>query len=184
MKIKSPQQRVKSVLLYAVVALSFGLAALMGIAVIPGLFGYTPLVVASGSMEPTLHTGDVVVVHKVAPASLALGDVVTFRTQAGLITHRIVRIDLTPQGPMFQTKGDANLKADAQPISGDKIVAKVIYRVPRMGFVVAFANSPLGRGLLIVAPLVGLAFIGLRERLQSRQRALDASAAQGQDKTE
>ena len=75
-----------------------GLALLTAGALLPRAFGYTPLVVVSGSMEPTLHAGDVAITKKVTADEVSLGDVVTYRSDPGLITHRIVGLDLTPQG--------------------------------------------------------------------------------------
>ena len=144
--------------------LVIGLAFLMAAALLPGAFGYTPLVVVSGSMEPTLRAGDIAVTREVEPYSLQLGDVVTYNTISGFITHRIVGIDMSPRGPFFLMKGDANLSADPRAIPSDRIVAKVVYRIPKLGFLVSFTDSMLGRLFLIAAPLLGLGLMAMRRR--------------------
>ena len=133
-----------------------GLALLTAGALLPKAFGYTPLVVVSGSMEPTLHAGDIAVTKKVTPDQVWLGDVVTYRSDPGLVTHRIVGLDVTPQVAFYQMKGDANASRDPQPVSIDQIETRVLYRIPRVGFLVTLVDSPTGVLLLIVAPLTML----------------------------
>jgi signal peptidase len=141
-----------------------GLALLTASALLPKAFGYMPLVVVSGSMEPTLHTGDVAVTRKIAPEDVRLGDVITYRGEPGLVTHRIVGMDITPQGMFYQTKGDANLSEDARPVPVDQIESRVVYRIPRVGFLVSFVGSPAGMLLLFVAPLALLIAMWGRSR--------------------
>ena len=156
-----------------------GLALLVAASLLPRTFGYTPLVVLSGSMEPTLQVGDVAVTREIEPYALQVGDVVTYESISGYITHRIVGLDMTPQGPFFHMKGDANLGADPQPIPADRIVAKVVYRVPRVGFIVAFTDSAAGKFLLIVVPLVLLMLMWTRGRLARPAPPPDLQAAVG-----
>lgn len=139
-----------------------GLAILVAMTLLPAVFGLYPLVVVSGSMEPTIHVGDIAVVRKQDPFAFQIGDVVTYSTAGGNVTYRIVGLDVTPQGPFFLLRGDANLTADPRAIPAQAIVGKVVYRVPRLGFLVSFANSTVGRILFIAAPLVVLAFVLLR----------------------
>ena len=64
---------------------------------VPYLFGERSLTVLSGSMEPQLHVGDVVVVDQVPPLEVRVGDIVTFRDPedaSRLITHRVREIDV------------------------------------------------------------------------------------------
>ena len=147
-----------------------GLALLTAGALLPKAFGYTPLVVVSGSMEPTLHAGDIAVTKKVTPDEVALGDVVTYRADPGPITHRIVGLDLTPQGAFYQMKGDANVSQDPRPVSIDQIETRVLYRIPRVGYLVSFIDSPVGVLLLIVAPVTILATWWSRSKAASSDR--------------
>jgi signal peptidase len=155
-----------------------GLALLTASALLPKAFGYMPLVVVSGSMEPTLHTGDVAVTKKIAPEDVRLGDVMTYRGEPGLVTHRIVGVDITPQGMFYQTKGDANLSEDSRPVPVDQIESRVVYRIPRVGFLVSFVGSPAGMLLLFVAPLALLiAMWGKSRPFGSRLRSRSLSPA-------
>jgi len=173
-----PVRKVLRFLTGLLLGLISGLALLTAAALLPRAFGYTPLVVVSGSMEPTLHTGDVAVTRPVMPYDLQIGDVATYRSELGLITHRIVGLDITPQGHFFQMKGDANLTADPWVIPTERMVSKVVYRIPRVGFLVTAAASPVGTLFLIVAPLLFLAWMLVKGRLTvpTAQPALSAYA--------
>lgn len=146
-----------------------GLTLLMGVALLPGLFGFYPLVVLSGSMEPTLNTGDLAVIHRVESHQLQLGDVVSYATPSGSITHRIIGMDITPQGYFFLMRGDANLTTDPRAIPADRVVGKVLYRIPRMGYLVSFVDSGAGRVLFIGLPLVAMVAIWLGGRFKARR---------------
>ena len=147
------------------------LALLVAVVVLPGLAGLTPLIVVSGSMEPALHVGDIAVTRRVSPASLKLDDVVTYRLGSSFNTHRIIRVEETPQGRRFEVKGDANATPDGELVAPERVVARVVYSIPRMGFVVAFANSPAGLTLLIVGPAFVLALMWYREREMKKARS-------------
>ena len=95
------------------------------------------LEVVSGSMEPALKIGDLIVI-KTNDYNYKPGDIVTFRDDNGsFITHRIVTIN----GNEAITKGDANNTVD-KPILLDKIVGKYRYRIAYLGNVLrAFKNT-------------------------------------------
>ena len=147
-----------------------GLGLLTGAAIMPAAFGHTPLVVVSGSMEPTLHAGDIAVTRSIETHELRVGDVVTYRSKPGLITHRIVGLEVTSRGLLFQMKGDANLTADPRPIPAERIAGKVMYRVPRVGFLVSSTDSAAGLFLLIVAPVLLLALMWIADRRSGANR--------------
>ena len=167
--ISSKARRFLSGLLLGLVG---GLALLTASALLPKAFGYAPLVVVSGSMEPTLHAGDIAVTKKIAPQDVRLGDVITYRGELGLVTHRIVGLDITPQGMFYQTKGDANSTEDSRPVPVDQIESRVVYRIPRVGFLISFVGSPIGMLVLLVAPLVLLVTMwGKNRHAGSRPRS-------------
>ncbi len=116
-------------------------------------------VVQSGSMEPAIPTGSVILVG-VAP-SYGMGDIVTWQPARGgtPITHRIVRI--LPEeggvGARYQTKGDAN-QADDEVIVESQILGSVKFSLPYLGYPVSFAKQPLGFVLLILIPSLLIIF--------------------------
>lgn len=110
-------------------------------------------IVQSGSMEPTIKTGSIVIIR---PASAyKAGDIVTFGkdTKAEVpTTHRIVA-DRVENGVLYYTtKGDANEDNDTKEIKKEEIVGKVIFSVPFMGYVIDFAKRPAGFAIIIGLP--------------------------------
>jgi signal peptidase len=134
-----------AVLAAAVVALA--LAAV----VVPRLLGAVPLAVLTGSMEPAISPGDLVVSRPVDAADLTIGDVVTFQPVSDdpmLITHRVVGIQLGGDGvATITTQGDANGGVD-DPIEPEQVMGRVIYTLPYLGHVTQ-AVPPGARGVLV-----------------------------------
>ena len=113
---------------------------------LPMPFGYGASVVLSGSMEPTLSTGDLSVVGEAE--GYEEGDVVVFQEGRMLVVHRIVALD----GDTVTTQGDANNVADA-PISLAAVKGRVLFHIPAVGHVVNFLKSPVGIICTIAAAL-------------------------------
>jgi len=93
----------------------------------PNYFGYTFFEVASGSMEPALHIDDVVLV-KITQENLKQSDIIAFKSEKAVITHRILFID----GEIITVKGDHNNVVD-KPITRSQVIGKVVKVFPEMG---------------------------------------------------
>lgn len=112
----------------------------------PEVFGYSQYIVTSGSMEPEMAVGDLVLVK--SESEYKAGDVVTFIESSGaVVTHRIIGT----VEDMFITKGDANNTEDGELLLPENIVGKVQLVLPGAGNAVAFLRSPLGLLIIIVA---------------------------------
>jgi len=114
-------------------------------------FGYYPVASHGNSMEPALRDGDAMWVSQLDIAKVNVGDIVTLHYPSeGLITHRVVGVELLPQGSyLVVTKGDANRFAEAWEISASGTVAVSFARVRFAGYVLEFLGSIFGRALLI-----------------------------------
>lgn len=126
------------------------------------VFGRSLLTVVTGSMEPSLHTGDYIYVKKVPADELEVGDVITFRSEEGdvsgkLVTHRI--IEITPEGD-FVTKGDANTIADSKRIRQDQIIGKYTGKAKFFKWINSFADR---RKLLLILVIIPMTLIALYE---------------------
>lgn len=129
----------------------------------PSVLGTTPLVVLSGSMSGDapdhIEVGDLIFVGKAVPSELEVGDVITFMQGSTVVTHRIIEISTDDSGKLqFLTKGDANNAADTKPVSEDDLVGIYKGRIPKVGDLAIFMQTPLGMILFIGVPL--LAFLG------------------------
>ena len=147
--------------LFALGAVVIG-GGILALTVLPPVLRYQTYVVLSGSMEPTIHTGSVVVASAVDPSALQVGDIITFLSpsQQENITHRIVAIHAgaNGQGPSFITKGDANGVNDQQEIRYDHLAGKVTLTIPYVGYGFKFLGSSDMRFLMIVVP--GILLLG------------------------
>lgn len=119
------------------------------------LGGYKSFLVQSGSMEPTIMTGDIIIIHQ--NDQYIKNDVVTFQNlENRIVTHRIAEIAEKRGRTSFITKGDANRSKDEDTISPSNVLGKVVFIVPRFGFLVAFAKSLPGLIVLIGIPALAL----------------------------
>lgn len=127
----------------------------------PTVFGYSMFRVSSGSMEPELLVGDVILSKTVDDKNgIKIGDVVTFESEELgniLVTHEVIKAPYSENGIlMLQTKGVANDVAD-EPIRADSVRGIMVCKIPFLNTVYNIFLSPWG--LLIIIGLVVLIFI-------------------------
>ena len=117
--------------------------------------GRQSLTVMSGSMEPTIDTGDVVVAKPIAPMDARVGDVVTYKEPHGegrLITHRVKKMQALEDKVRFTTQGDANDTSERWQVATSGQIARVTHRVPKLGYGLGFLRDPSKRLFLIAIP--------------------------------
>jgi len=100
-----------------------------------GLLPFFPSTVAGGSMSPTLHLGDMVIASKVNPDVIGERDIIVFQKGELKVIHRVIEIEESDGSIQFITKGDANDRADTAPVSPEQVQGKVIFVVPKVGWV-------------------------------------------------
>ncbi len=83
-----------------------------------GVEAYTIL---SGSMEPTLYTGDLVLVST-KETEIQRDDMIAFRMGGNIVVHRVIEVR---EGEQYVTKGDANQQADLDSVEKDQVIGKV-----------------------------------------------------------
>jgi len=110
----------------------------------------TMRIVLSGSMEPVMPVGSAVFV--MPSAQYVVGDIITFGTGNIPTTHRVAHIEHEAGHVRYITKGDANEERDNESTSYDAVVGKVVYTVPRLGYVLAFARTQNGYLAMVVVP--------------------------------
>jgi signal peptidase I len=166
-----------------------GLWALVGLgagillaATAPLAFGDRSFTVMSGSMSPAIKTGDVVVERPIAPLGAKVGDVVTFRDPEGsrrLITHRVKGMRASGHTVRFVTKGDANNAVERWSVQEDGRIGRVVYRLPKLGYVLAWGNWRYGRLALLVLPAVLLLIFELVRIWRPEREEVSGEAAPG-----
>lgn len=128
--------------------------------VFKGPSGLRILIVSSGSMEPNIKTGSVVLV--IPQKEYKVGDVITFLTDAkanikmpnSTFTHRITAIQNDEGRKTYKTKGDANKTEDPKDTAGNLVLGRAVLSIPFIGYIVAFTKTQLGFIALIIIPAV------------------------------
>jgi signal peptidase len=122
------------------------------------LLSYNSFVIYSGSMEPTVKVGSLLLTRPVDAEDLQVGDVITYRSPGNhtTLTHRIVSIRQEDGQQVLTTKGDASLKPDPQEVVLRGQVSRMSFDIPYLGYVVDFAKSTLGIVLFLLVPAAGL----------------------------
>jgi len=143
------------IIYYIVIAFLVLIAILLIFSTFPVSGNYKVMIVQSGSMEPAIKTGSVVVAK---PAQdYKIGDIITFgpysKTKAPT-THRIYDVKVIGGEPIYITKGDANNAPDTREVTKRDILGKVLFSIPYLGYAVAFAKKPLGFALIVIVPAV------------------------------
>ena len=127
------------------------------------LFGITPYVVVSGSMEPTFHVGSVVYVVEVDAYDMKKGDPVTYKVGTTVVTHRIdevIKTGVDKTSVRYVTKGDANKTADlGEPLHPSNVIGKPIFSIPVLGYIANFVQNPPGF-YIALAFCLGLLLLG------------------------
>ncbi|MGD8194396.1 signal peptidase I [Herbiconiux sp. P18] len=138
-------------------ALGVTTAVLLLLVVLPRLAGASAYTVLTGSMEPVLPPGELVVVRPVDPAAVRVGDIVTYQVESGrpaVVTHRVVGVGVDGSGERsFRLRGDANGADDLDPVRPEQLRGVLWYHVPLLGRL----NSALtgGQRSVVVPVVVG-----------------------------
>jgi len=107
----------------------------------------------SGSMEPSIPVGGLIIVK---PANeYKQNDVITFSStqkKNDYTTHRINQVRGGGESKSYTTKGDANENPDFENVSEDRIVGKLIYSIPIVGYILWFVKTLPGLIIIILIP--------------------------------
>lgn len=130
------------------------------------IFGYRPVYVLTGSMEPYMKTDSIVITKDVKNIDeINVGDVVTYHITDDdgkrlVITHRIKEIS---KDGTITTKGDNNNVPDAYELSIDNIEAKVVLVFNQAAWIVNTWKTTTGK-ILLLSPIVAiiLLYIGYK----------------------
>lgn len=128
--------------------------------IIPNILGLYGFTVSTGSMEPTIKTGDYLISRKIKSDDIKVGDIITFIEEDTIITHRVSEI-ITNQDEetMFITKGDGNNVEDDTTVMSENIISKYIFKIPMIGYVLdyfKYMNQISKIGILLLMCLIYL----------------------------
>jgi len=126
--------------------------ALVGISLLPLPNNYKIYSVSTGSMEPVLKVGSLIVVKP--QKDYHKNDIVTAKTKdpKNTVTHRIVNVLRSGTNVAFETKGDANNSKDFSAVLKNDIIGKVIFSIPFLGFPISYSKTLPGLIFMIIIP--------------------------------
>lgn len=112
---------------------------------VAGFFKYMPMAIMSNSMATVINRGDIVVVEKLSDRekkNIKLGEIIEYELDGSTIVHRVVRIEVKNNGELkYTTQGDNNKQPDFKPVYSEQIKARVLFKVPYIGYPVVYINE-------------------------------------------
>jgi signal peptidase len=125
------------------------LVAVVALTLIAPYFGWRVDTVRSGSMDPELKVGSVVITRPVQAEEISVGDVITFRspTSGEITSHRVSAIE---DGPSFRTEAVSTEDADPFVTPAQGVVGRICFELPFAGYVVQRLVTPVGILLLFI----------------------------------
>ena len=130
---------------------------------VPSVFGFSFLQVATGSMEPTIETGTMIVVRQTDAAAIKVGDVICFYSSDPTIhgipnTHRVVRIEEENGRTAFITMGDAIGVEDPYPVYPEQLIGKYVRGIA-VHNITQVMHSPYFFFFALLVPLMAVIFV-------------------------
>ena len=121
----------------------------------PDVFGIKTFTIISGSMEPNISVNDLVIIKKVEKSEIKKGDIISFKINGEIITHRVINIETDTNGEiLYTTQGDANNIQDYNKITFENIEGKYIGKIPKVGKIVITLKNKETLTVLIVLLLI------------------------------
>ena len=111
--------------------------------------------VASGSMAPTIPVGAMVVIQPVEIEEILPGDIITFQSPEVMdtvVTHRVVEVSVVGGERVFRTQGDANEDPDLNFLPASKVLGRVLFDLPYLGYLSQFIRTRQGWFLIVIIP--------------------------------
>lgn len=158
--IKSKLKLAAKITLIALIAVMFAIVVYVFVCNIRGkvarIGGYSVMKVLTGSMEPSIHVDDVILIKQTDVSELQVGDVITFYSDDPQIkdmpnSHRIIRIN---DDGTFTVKGDANPVEDTYKVRPDRVIGKYVRKIWLFRFIGSFASSRKLLMILFILPTV------------------------------
>ena len=116
--------------------------------------GYYSSVIMSGSMEPAIPLGSIVVVKRVNPDDVKVGNIIVFHRSDSKTLHRVIDKIVENDSYYFKTKGDANEDPDPWIVQPEQVQGALLLTIPYYGYLIYFAGTPIGFVLMVIIPAI------------------------------
>ena len=134
------------------------------------LFGYKAYIITTDSMKPSINSGDVSIVRRTKEEKIDIGDVITFKRENKVITHRITNIEEQEGKKIYTTKGDNNNIEDSEKTEYSQIEGKNVLTIPKLGILINILDNQIVFLLIILILLVLLFFRIKKEEKKEHRR--------------
>jgi signal peptidase len=140
------------------------------------------------SMYPTFITGDIIIVQKVNPSDLRVGDIIVFNRPYSdtPVVHRIIQIVNEGNSLEFKVKGDFNPIPDFYLVKESDILGKWTgYKIQLVGIVILLAQTTLGKIVLISLFVLYIVYTFLAEKKEKdEKKKIEANPVSSKDELE
>lgn len=99
-----------------------------------GVFPIKPVSIASGSMFPEIHVGDIALIKKCNANDIIVGDIIQYQMEGYTVIHRVIEKKQKNGEYIFITKGDNNKSQDLNPVNEDQVIGKCIFKIRYLGY--------------------------------------------------
>ena len=152
-----------SVLLLSLGAFSLGLGL--------HVMGFQSMAVLSGSMQPTMPVGSLLISEPMDASQAKVGDVITFHPpgEPYVVSHRVASRTVVPPAAglpaevILVTKGDANVAPDPWRIVASGPTDKMVVALPDLGYALVMMQSRMGKLFILLIPATLLMLLLLAE---------------------
>lgn len=139
---------------------------------VPSFFGWKPFIVLSGSMETEIMTGDLVVTKEINTSKLKEGDVIAFKKDGYVTTHRIESIENVDGETRYITKGDNNNVEDEGYVTEDMVEGIFKSKITGLGNLAMFVQTPSGMVIALSIPLILLILVQVSDGRNDRKKLI------------
>ena len=124
---------------------------------------YRPYTIITGSMQPEINVGDIVIIKKQNTAEV--GEIVAYQNNSSIIVHRVIEKVENNSKVEYITKGDNNNAPDMKTVKSEQIIGVGKYVIPELGHIAIFVatNPETAFGILVVLVLIGFLVYVIRQ---------------------
>ncbi|MBR6034365.1 MAG: signal peptidase I [Clostridia bacterium] len=136
----------------------------------PSFLGIKTYTIISGSMEPELKIGDIVIVKEAGKDDIKEQDVISYRHGQSVITHRVIEIHENEGNKTYKTKGDSNNIEDTEEISYSSIEGRMIGRIPFLGKLSRLLQGKVTVVVIALMAYVYFSHLSKMNRVKNRRK--------------
>ena len=145
--------------------------------------GYSLFRVVTGSMEPEIPVGSLILSKQTDIEQIQIGDIVNFRSKESgmlgmVITHRVIqRYEDRSGNILLETKGDANRYTDGLFVDEDNLIGKTVIYTKEgnlMAGILSLLTNKIGFLACIVVPCLLIGIFAMRDCVNSLRDEINA----------